>query len=383
MKLLVIGHSYLTIFAQESKYVSMKQLDENLELCIVTPPEYNHVFKRYKHEISQHLNPKEVIPLKALLNQSISTYFYIPTQFAKLIKEFNPDHIHIEEDPHSFIGIETILLSRILCKDAKISFFIWDNLARKPKFPLNVIKKVLTKFSFKYTNLVICGNTEAERLLKEVKNYYRKSLVLPQVGLKIEDYELPPSAEVVEKLNKQDGELLIGFIGRLVPEKGISLLLEALSKLQEFSWKLLIVGSGILKEEIELKWKPIFKDRLLYLDAVSHETVPDYLKCLDIFVLPSYSTTLWKEQFGLTLAQAMMAGVACIGSSSGAIPEVIGPGGFIFEECNLDSLTFALKVLIISSEERAKLSKKAKEFAYSNYTNMAVAQAYLNAFSEM
>jgi L-malate glycosyltransferase len=382
MKILVIGHSYLTIFAQESKYVAMKQLDPTLELCIVTPPEFHHTFKCYKHEVSPKLSSEEVIPLKTYLNTSISTYFHTPIDFAKLIRKFNPDHIHIEEDPHSIIGIETVLLSRIFCKRAKISFFIWDNLARKPKFPLNIIKKNLTNFSFQYTKLVVCGNTEGEKLLKQVKNYYGKSTVLPQVGLKVEDYESLPSEKVLATLQKKSDEPLIGFIGRLVPEKGIILLIESLLKIQHVSWKLLIVGSGSLKDEITLKWKPILKERLITLDAVSHQDVPDYLKCLDIFVLPSYSTPTWKEQFGLTLAQAMMAGVACIGSSSGAIPDVIGPGGLVFEEGNIESLTSNLLTLIESSKKRAEFGEKGKEFAYSKYTTTAVAQAYLNLFQK-
>jgi len=66
------------------------------------------------------------------------------------------------------------------------------------------------------------------------------------------------------------------------------------------------------------------------------------------------------EQFGLTLAQAMMAGVAVIGSSSGAIPNVLGPGGIIFKEGNIDSLKSALKTLIESKDERDRFGKKVK-----------------------
>ncbi|MBW2737950.1 MAG: glycosyltransferase family 4 protein, partial [Deltaproteobacteria bacterium] len=78
--------------------------------------------------------------------------------------------------------------------------------------------------------------------------------------------------------------------------------------MQHFTWKLLIVGSGPLKEEIQTHWKVLLNDRLIFQDAVTHKAVPNYLKCLNIFVLPSYGTPRWKQQFGLTLAQAMMAG---------------------------------------------------------------------------
>ena len=47
-------------------------------------------------------------------------------------------------------------------------------------------------------------------------------------------------------------------------------------------------------------------------------------------MLGSLPTPLWEEQFGMVLAEAMAAGVPVLASSSGAIPEVLGPGGQLF-----------------------------------------------------
>jgi len=145
-------------------------------------------------------------------------------------------------------------------------------------------------------------------------------------------------------------------------------------------WRLLIIGNGKLKQEIQNDWRQRFGKRLTLLDAVPHKAVSQYLRSLDIFVLPSYGTPMWKEQFGLTLAQAMLAGVACIGSSSGAIPEVMGSGGLVFPERDLDSLTSALKSLLESKDLRTQLGENAREFALQHYTNAVVAEGYLNAF---
>lgn len=379
MRLLVVGHSYVLSFAQ-SKYVAMKQLEPGLQLRLVTPFESGHVLMTYKVEIHPGLEPQEVVPFPSIFNQSHMTYILHPARFAALLKAFNPDHIHIEEDPHSLVGVETVFLARCLSRRGTISFFIWDNLARTPRFPLNVIKTAFTRYSFARCGLVICGNTEGQRLLTETKGYTGPSLVLPQVGLDLDEYTVPLPPELPEPLAKRDDTPLIGFLGRLVPEKGVLLLLEALLRLQSLRWKLLFVGNGVLKGEISTRWKNIFGERLTYLDAIPHRTVSQYLRRLDIFVLPSYSIPTWKEQFGLTLAQAMMAGVACIGSSSGAIPEVLGPGGLIFKERDVDDLTCALKRMLESEALRRELGNKARTFALQRYTNTTVASAYLTAF---
>jgi glycosyltransferase involved in cell wall biosynthesis len=382
MKLLVVGQSYVAAFLQ-GKYVAMKRLDAQLQLRLVVPHEVKHVFMTYRPEIHPELEAQDVVALPARLNQSHMTRFLHPMRLSKLLKTFNPDHIHIEEDPHSFSGVETVFLARRICPRATLSFFVWDNLAREPYFPLNIIKKVLTRYSLNRCSMVICGNTEGQDLLKKVKGYHGPSQVLPQVGLDPDEYTEPLPAGLPAELGKTDDTPLVGFLGRMVPEKGVLLLLEALFRLRALPWKLLLVGNGPLRNEILTRWQNAFGERLIAREAIPHRVVSQYLRCLDIFVLPSYGIPKWKEQFGLTLAQAMMAGVACIGSSSGAIPEVMGPGGLVFKENDVDSLTEVLKKMLESKDLRKELGEKGQTFALQRYTNTAVATLYLEAFKNI
>jgi glycosyltransferase involved in cell wall biosynthesis len=113
---------------------------------------------------------------------------------------------------------------------------------------------------------------------------------------------------------------------------------------------------------------------------VPYEQVNRYFRCVDIFVLASQSVPYWREQFGLALAQAMMLGIPCIGSTSGAIPEVLGPGGLLFEEGRIDDLQNKLEVLLGSMEMRKKLGDQARCFALQHYTREGIAARYLEAF---
>jgi glycosyltransferase involved in cell wall biosynthesis len=379
MKLLVVGHSYVTAFAQ-SKYVALKRQWPELTLRIAIPNRVGHLFGEYRPEVADGLTPEEVVAIRDYFGKLPMSYVFSPLQFAQLLKEFRPNHIHIEEDPHSAVGFEVVFMAGIFAQKATISFFVWDNLARVPRFPFNIVKKALTRYGFSHAHLVVCGNQEARRLLHGVKRYRGMSTVLPQVGLNQPDYESPPSDKLRRALISQGGAPLIGFVGRIVPEKGVVLLLEALEGLQDLNWSLLILGSGPLEQDIRTTWKARLRDRLTLVSPVPHSEVPRYLKCLDIFVLPSTTTPRWKEQFGLTLAQAMMSGVACIGSSSGAIPEILGSGGLIFREGDRQSLTEALKRLILSDSERRAFGDAAKRYAFDHYTNEKVSIAYKHAF---
>ena len=381
MKLLVVGHTYITAFAQR-KYVEIKRQHEGLELRILTPRAIPHVFMRYTRELAPGLSAEEVVDFREFFGHSHMSYVLDPIRFAKLLRDFTPDRIHIEEDPYSAVGVETVFLSRLICPSAKISFFIWDNLSRVPRFPLNVIKRVLNRYSLSKADLVVSGNKEGEWLLREKKGYTGRTAVLPQMGLNPDPYINSQVTSMREELLISADIPIIGFVGRLVPEKGVTLLLEALHRLMDIEWRLLILGSGPLEGEITAKWQNMFGDRLIYRKAVPHEDVPAFMRAMDIFVLPSYTTPAWKEQFGLVLAEAMLAGVPCIGSSSGAISDVIGPGGLVFKERDVDDLARALECLLNNVDMRKSLAQTAQSFAMQHYTHDAVAKAYLKEFGD-
>lgn len=379
MRLLVVGHTYLTAFAQR-KYVEMKRQCPELELRILTPRSIPHVFKRYTRELAPGLSVEEVVDIRDFFGRSHMSYVLDPFLFARVLREFQPDRIHIEEDPYSAVGVETVFLARLLCPSARISFFIWDNLARVPRFPLNIVKRVLNRYSLSKAELVVCGNKEGDFLLREKKGYKSRTAVLPQMGLNSDLYVNRQNETIRKELSIPADTPLIGFVGRLIPEKGVGQLFEALQRLTDIEWRVLILGSGPLESEIIGKWQQIFGERLIFRRAVPHADVPAYMRATDVFVLPSYSTPAWKEQFGLVLAEAMLAGVPCIGSSSGAIPDVIGPGGLVFKEKNVDDLARKLERILVDGQLRMSLAGAAQKFALQRYTHAAVAAAYLKQF---
>jgi glycosyltransferase involved in cell wall biosynthesis len=380
MRLLVVGHSYLTVFAQQ-KYVEMKRLQPDLELRILTPRAIPHVFQRYTREVAPELTSQEVVDIRDYFGRSHMSYVLAPLALAALLRKFRPTRIHIEEDPYSAIGVETVAIARLVCPDARISFFIWDNLAREPRFPLNVVKWRLNGFSLRRADLVICGNKDGERLLREKKGYTGRSAVLPQLGLDPAPYQDSSPSTIRAELGIPQHVPLIGYVGRFIAEKGVLHLLEALRELRHFSWHAVFVGTGPLEEEIRNTGQRHLGSRLSLRKAIPHAEVPRYMRAMDILVLPSYATNSWKEQFGLVLAQAMLAGVPCIGSSSGAIPDVIGPGGLVFKELNIEDFRGKLELLLSSSELRGALSRAARSYAAANYTHEAVGRAYLALFN--
>jgi len=242
-----------------------------------------------------------------------------------------------------------------------------------------MVKNRLRAYSLPRVAAMVCCNQRAAELLAVERRFTGPAVLLPQFGFDVSEHTPGRESRLRSELGLQ-GVPVIGYAGRWVEQKGLRLLFEALLSLQHFPWKLLLVGSGPLEEEIRERWMRQLPGRIVLVPAVPHQQVARYLRCADIFALASYATTSWAEQFGLVLPQAMMLGIPCVGSSSGAIPEVIGPGGVCFAEGNTLALARALESLLSSPERREQLGGEGRRFALEHYTDEKVAEKYLQFF---
>ena len=102
--------------------------------------------------------------------------------------------------------------------------------------------------------------------------------------------------------------------------------------------------------------------------------MPSFLKSLDVLVLPSITILpLHREQFGRVLVEAMAAGVPVIGSSSGAIPEVVGDAGLIVPERDPTALAGAIERLLSEADVRQALAERGRQRVRTRFAWSAVA----------
>ena len=117
------------------------------------------------------------------------------------------------------------------------------------------------------------------------------------------------------------------------------------------------------------------------LPPMSYEQVPAFLRALDVLVLPSVTILpLHREQFGRVLVEVMAAGVPVIGSTSGAIPEVIGDAGLVVPERDPTALAEAIERILTDSALRARLIDLGRRRVASHYAWSAVAEQSVALF---
>ncbi len=149
--------------------------------------------------------------------------------------------------------------------------------------------------------------------------------------------------------------------------KGIDLLLETVKSIPEV--RLIIVGSGEDEEHYK-QWSLDngIQDRVDWRSPVSEHQVPVLMDQFDAFVLPSRSTLGWMEQLGRCAIEAMARQIPVIGSTSGAIPEVIGNAGLLFDEGSVESLIEQVLVLRNNKNLRYELGQKGRRRVQQRFT---------------
>ncbi len=169
----------------------------------------------------------------------------------------------------------------------------------------------------------------------------------------------------------------IGFIGRLVPERGVDLLIRATARLRG-DWSLTVVGTGPAQQELEaLAEKVGIGSRVRWLGGMPRHWLESVWPTLDCVVLPARTTTRWVEPVGQALLDAMAQGLPVVGTDSGVLPEIIGDAGIVVQEDDPDVLGLALERLQKMPDEQARLGAAGRRRVMAEYVDDAIARKTL------
>jgi len=174
---------------------------------------------------------------------------------------------------------------------------------------------------------------------------------------------------------------VIGYLGRLVPQKGLLDLVEALPLLPAHL-RVRLIGDGVQKPQLLARAAELGVGDRLELVPWTND-VPAELRRLDALALPSHTTRGWKEQFGRVLIEAMSCGVPVVGSSSGEIPKVIGDAGLIYPEGDVCVLAATLGRLAERPALHADLARRGRARVLERYTQAALARQYYEVYRTM
>ena len=298
--------------------------------------------------------PISTLPLKGLTDLDSGV------RLARMVKKRRNTVIHV----HNFKNAFTASVARSLSENQGLKIVMTRHLVKRGKNSI-----VYRKLYKEVDRIVFVSNLTREVFLSTNPKIDRSKLSV------VHNSVLPtPTTEAVD-LHSRFGiapeKAIILFHGRISPEKGIDVLLRAVSQLPREKYHLLIFGEG--KKHVMKKLREIIVSNNIgeCVTFAGYQTdIQPFVRSCDIAVQPS----VMQESLGLANLESMMWSRAVVTTNNGAQPEYIvaGRDGILVDPGNPYALADALSRLIASPELRRELGEAAKkrfetDFAYPRF----------------
>jgi len=386
--LVIISHAY--VYAPYRAKIEALAKYKDLNITLITPE-----FGLEGGGQKVYTTPYEGKAYKHIILSGFFTgklNFFIFRNLKKTLQSLNPDIIMLEEEYWTQVAAQVSYVTKKFLPETKLILLsqenichIWDREAQSPYQKLRYASfHLLEKFIIPRLDGLIFQFPEVwqdfEQRMLALKFKGLKG-TFPQLGVDYDRFCTPIEAskldEIRNSLHIKPEDFVYGYIGRLTLEKGIEDMIYSFAGWHKTNTRVLIIGNGS-EEYINTLNTLIDKLNLNHIislhPAIAFDDIPAYFQLLDISILLSHTTPIWKEQFGRVLVESMAAGTPVIGSDSGAIPLVIGDTGYIVPEKDIIYIRKALNDAYTNKSKYIQLSKLAKARSQKEFSYTAIAK---------
>ena len=357
-KLLVVSHSCVVPSNQE--FFGRIGYFANCDVEIAVPERWRNDYGEHVARRSPQLGGR-LHPLPVLGNGNIPLHVYW-ARLRRILQTVEPDAAYIHNEPYA---LATMQWAVALGPEVPFGFYAAQNLLKRYPLPVRVGEGLVHRRA----SFALPVSEEVGQVLRQ-RGYAGQMEVLP---LPFDPARLNGGAEHAQ------GPPVVGYLGRLSPEKGVDLLLEACAKVRDVDYRCVIAGDGPARSELQDLAKRLgLEQRVVWLGYVDHAEVAELYPRLHVVVVPSRTTPSWKEQFGRVVVEALAAEVPVIVSDSGELPRLVGrtEGGWVFPENDADALARRLREVLERPDLRSIAGRSGGAYVRTHFTLDAVASRF-------
>jgi len=351
LRVLRIAHSSLNPALRERERAVARNYS-NVELEVVTTDRWREA------EMEVEVTADDLFPVRSArphFSKHIQLFAYDPRPIVAALREHKPHLIDMSHEPYSVACAEVLTLRDRFAPGTPIVMQTNQNIYHRYPPPFSWLEqRAFRKVAAAY----VCS--ESVREVLRAKGFSKPAPIIP-FGVDLRAFKQRSEQRAMGRT--------IGFVGRMLPGKGLPVLADALTKLRDEEWQLLVVGDGSERESFTKQLNDAgLLDRTKFTGAVSFELTPEYFQQIDVLVIPTVTTDRIREQFGRVIVEAMACGVPVIGSTCGAIPEVIGDAGLVFPEGDGTLLSEAIRRLLSDESMKSQFSRLGRARVEENYS---------------
>jgi glycosyltransferase involved in cell wall biosynthesis len=357
-RVLVISHTYVEP-AHRGKLRALAA--RGLEVTVGVPQRWREpALHRVIETAWERQGGLEVFPIPASDIGDVERSRFGRRPLRALLRDKRPDLVQIEAEPTTALARQVFTAAHALHLPTVI--FTWDSVAQRLPFMTRWARRRLLR-----RLKGITAGSEAAAALVRGEAAGLPVAVVPQLGVSVPH----------EPVHTTHEGLGIGFVGRLVPRKGLDTLLQALALNRGARWHLTVVGDGPERERLEALASQLrLAARVRWTGGLPSDELARIWPELDVLVQPSRSDLDWHEPNAHVLVEAMAHEVAVLGTDSGVIPETVGDAGLVVPAGDVMALSGAL-VRLADETTRRDLASAGRARALRLYSDDAVAERTL------
>lgn len=243
------------------------------------------------------------------------------------------DVVDIHEEPFSLAAAEVLLLKALRRCRAPYVLYTAQNIRKRYPIPF----RWLERSALRHASGISACNSEAA-LICESKGFPGRARVIP-LGVDVSGAARTDAGS--RPAGVGGAQITVGFIGRLVPEKGIDVLMDAVARSPRLALR--IAGAGPLADELAFRAAERgIAERFEFVGAIPPDAVGEFYRGVHVLAVPSLATTRWTEQFGRVAVEAMAHGTPVVSSDAGSLPDVVGGAGIVVRQGDAAALADAL-----------------------------------------
>ena len=265
------------------------------------------------------------------------------------------------------VALVSVVLARPCCP-----LVVWfHSEVVRPRWKYRLLYRPFLRAVLRRAARIIVSSPELVRHAVELRDFRDKCVVVP---FGVDTQRLEATREVrarVKALRERYPTPIVLFVGRLVPYKGVDVLLRALRGLDATA---LLVGNGPLRTVLETQARALKLSRVRFLGEVSDTELAALYHAADLFVLPSVTRA---EAFGVVQLEAMACGVPVVSTNlPSGVPWVNqhDKTGLIVPPGDVDGLRQALGALLSDRPRREALGRNARARVEGEFTPARMAQ---------
>jgi len=285
----------------------------------------------------------------------------------KRIRELNPDLVLT----YNWGAIEVVMSTRLFRAAPLIhhedGFGPDESAAQLPR------RVLFRKLALPGAARLIVPSRTLERAALEVWRRSPNTISYVPNGVDLSLFEMPPSLSALPGLNKRDGELFVGTVAGLRPEKNLTRLVRVFARAAEgLDARLVIVGTGPEREKILAEAQRLDIAARVHLPGF----LPDphkYVGLFDLFALTSDT-----EQFPISLIEAMAAKLPAVCTQVGDVSEIVSAENlpWLAQRDDEENLTRAMRTLLRDADLRGQIGAANRARVEANFSLERMIETY-------